>query len=194
MALQKQGTVSEALKGCAALAQEEALALTGALGGIENISEQRTILLRDSVRLGLLLRVLMSQFLQGVGDPDLATRIATITTARRTLLQTLGLERVANEVPDLHDYIRDLDAQKDAGATIANASDAEVVEPESAAENVNSSPHSRVATPEARGNGDGVAEGLSDSAQSHAVANDSTSAGPNGSGAEENQDDSNAPT
>ena len=70
MALQKRGTVSDTLKGCAALAQEEALGLVNALGGEERISEQRMILVQDCVRLGLVLRAVMSRFLQGDGDPE----------------------------------------------------------------------------------------------------------------------------
>ena len=111
VALQKQGTVSESLKGCAALAQEEALALTAALGGVERVSEQRLILIQDTARLGLVLRAVIARFLQGAGDPELASRVASIAGARRASLQALGLERVAKDAPDLATYIAHRSAQ-----------------------------------------------------------------------------------
>jgi hypothetical protein len=108
--LQKRGTVSESLKHCAALAQEEALALTSALGGVDALSEQRLILIQDTARLGLVLRAVMARFLQGDGDPELASRVASITGARRASLQALGLERASREI-DLAEYLKRKDAE-----------------------------------------------------------------------------------
>jgi len=102
--LQKHGTVSESLKACAVLAQEEALALTDALGGADALSEQRMVLIQDTARLGLVLRAVMARFLQGDGDPELASRVASITGARRASLQALGLDRVSKEL-DLQSYL-----------------------------------------------------------------------------------------
>ena len=80
--LQKRGEISERLKGYAVLAQEEALSLISALGGLESISEQRLVLIQDAARLGLVLRAVLARFLQGDGEPELASRVATITSAR----------------------------------------------------------------------------------------------------------------
>ena len=156
---EKAGVISESLKRHAIEAQAETLALVNALGGLDTLSEQRLILIQDAGRLGLIVRALTTQFLQGVGDPDLGTRIATITTARRTLLQTLGLNRAEHEVPDLHAYMRDLDAKKDAGGTNADTADAEVVPAEITSESPTNSAHSRVVAPEAHGNSGGAESG-----------------------------------
>lgn len=102
--LQKHGTISESLKQSAVGTQEETLSIVAGLGGVENISEQRLVLVQDTARLGLVLRAVMARFLQGDGDPELASRVATITSARRQNLQALGLERVSKEL-DLQSYL-----------------------------------------------------------------------------------------
>jgi len=163
---EKAGVISESLKRHAIEAQAETLALVNALGGLDTLSEQRLILIQDAGRLGLIVRALTTQFLQGAGDPDLGTRIATITTARRTLLQTLGLDRVASEVPDLATYLRDKDAQKPEGDAIVEAHVADSVEFEITSESTGP-----------RADGGGAAKGLSDSVPNRAVANDSPEPG-----------------
>ena len=163
---QKHGVVSTSLKRHAVEAQAETLSLVAALGGLDTLSEQRLILIQDAGRLGLIVRALTTQFLQGGGDPDLATRIATITTARRTLLQTLGLNRAEHEVPDLATYLRDKDAQKPEGDAIVEAHVADSVEFEITSESAGP-----------RADGGGAAKGLSGSARSRAVANDSPEPG-----------------
>jgi len=126
--LQKRGDISESLKGYAVLAQEEALSLISALGGLENISEQRLVLIQDAARLGLVLRAVLARFLQGDGEPELASRVATITSARRQNLQALGLERLEKEL-DLHSYLRE--------RALENASDREnAAEPDAASTDV----------------------------------------------------------
>ena len=122
VALQKQGTVSESLKACAALAQEEALGLVNALGGVEHVSEQRMVLIQDTVRLGLVLRAVMVRFLQGDGDPELASKVGTLASARRASLQALGLERVAKEV-DLPAYLERRASEEPTEATNGAAPD-----------------------------------------------------------------------
>jgi hypothetical protein len=118
--LQKHGNVSESLKACAALAQEEALGLVSALGGIENISEQRMVLIQDTARLGLVLRAVVARFLQGDGDADLASKVGTLASARRASLQALGLERISKEL-DLTTYLAQKAAENRAdGADGAN--------------------------------------------------------------------------
>ena len=63
----------------------------------------------------------MGRFVQGDGDPELASRVATLAGARRASLQALGLSRVAKEVT-LSDYLNQRDASEDR-ARDANASD-----------------------------------------------------------------------
>jgi hypothetical protein len=108
--LQKSGTISESLKRAAVLAQEEGLALISAMGGLENVSEQRLVLIQDTVRLGLVLRAVVARFLQGDGDAELATKVGTLASARRSSLQALGLNRVAKEI-DLTTYLREKASQ-----------------------------------------------------------------------------------
>jgi hypothetical protein len=122
--LQKSGAVSESLKPYAVLAQEEGLALVSAQGGLENISEPRLVLIRDTVRLGIVLRALVAKFLQGEGDPEVASKIGTLVGARRASLQALGLERISREL-DLQSYIAQRAAQDAAEAENAEQSDAE---------------------------------------------------------------------
>ena len=110
---QRGGVVSESLKRHAQDAQVEALSLTAALGGVERISEQRLILIQDTARLGLVLRAVIARFLQGDGDPELASRVASIAGARRASLQALGLERAPQDVPSLDTYLRERDAAQD---------------------------------------------------------------------------------
>jgi hypothetical protein len=117
--LQKHGTVSETLKGCAVLAQKEALGLVSALGGADNVSEQRMVLIQDVARLGLVLRAVVARFLQGDGDPELASRVATITSARRSSLQALGLERISKEL-DLAEYLKRKAAENSAQEPIGD--------------------------------------------------------------------------
>jgi hypothetical protein len=146
------------LKACAVLAQKEALGLVSALGGVDNISEQRLVLIQDVARLGLVLRAVMARFLQGDGDPELASRVASITSARRSSLVALGLERVAKEL-DLNTYQIQKAAENRAQATIDTDPDALPVD----------------ATPCAsRGNGGDVPGGCTRSHPPAVVPNDST--------------------
>ena len=128
--LQKRGDISESLKGYAVLAQEEALSLISALGGLENISEQRLVLIQDTVRLGLVLRAVVARFLQGDGDADLASKVGTLSSARRSSLQALGLERVAKEL-DLGTYLAEKSPPTAAGAQPVAASGTEDAEDDS---------------------------------------------------------------
>ena len=119
--LQRTGVVSESLKPYAALAQEEALALENALGGEGEVSEQRLLLIQDIGRLGLMLRAVVARFLQGDGDPELASRVASLASARRASLALLGLDRVAREL-DLAAYLEQA-AENRSGATNGGESD-----------------------------------------------------------------------
>jgi hypothetical protein len=122
VALQKTGMLSESLKGYAVLAQEEALALVNALGGDSEVSTQRMLLIQDVARLGLVLRAVMGRFVQGDGDPELASRVASITSARRASLQALGLERISKEI-DLTEHLARRDAENRAQEAIGAKSE-----------------------------------------------------------------------
>lgn len=102
--LEKTGTVSPSLKPYAVQTIEEADALALALGGAEHVSPQRLVLIQDCARVGLVMRAVLARFLQGDGDPELASKVATMASTRRALLSALGLERVEKEL-DLHAYI-----------------------------------------------------------------------------------------
>lgn len=118
--LEKTGTVSPSLRPYAAQAIEEADQLAQALGGVENLSPQRLVLIQDATRVGLVMRAMLARFLQGDGDPELASRIGTLVGARRTSLTALGLDRVSKE-PDLAGYIASKAAQDHPGAANGSA-------------------------------------------------------------------------
>lgn len=99
---------------------DEAHALLEAQGGAERASPQRTIAAQDFGRLGAVLRGLLLRWAQ-TGDPELASRIATVSSARRALLGMLGLDE-RREEKSLEDYLRE-QRRNGAGATI----DAEAV-------------------------------------------------------------------
>ena len=99
----RNGPFKPALIGLAAEAAAEEQRLLAEIGG-EHASEQRRLLVRDVVMLGLLARALVMQFAQ-TEDADLATRAGSLLGQRRSALQALGLERTARDVPDLHSYL-----------------------------------------------------------------------------------------
>jgi hypothetical protein len=101
--LEKSGTVVHALKPLLPLAAEEAYELTEALGGLDAVSPQRRVLIEDLVAIGLALRATLALFLQN-GDPELASKVGTLASARRSSLQAVGLERIAKEL-DLASYL-----------------------------------------------------------------------------------------
>jgi len=100
---------------------DEAAALLLALGGTQNASPQRTIAAQDFGRLGAVLRGLLLRWAQ-TNDPEVASRIATIASARRGLLALVGLDEHRTE-KSLEEYLRERAAQTSAGAAI----DAEAV-------------------------------------------------------------------
>lgn len=122
--LQKLGLINQKHKRSAVLAQEKTLAIIAALGGADNISEQELLLAQDIGRLELVLSVVTMRFLQGDGDPELASRVATLTSARRQNLQALGLQRREKEV-SLHDYIAQRAAENASGGANGDDPDTE---------------------------------------------------------------------
>jgi hypothetical protein len=73
--------------------------LAQALGGLDEISEQKRALLEDYARVGLLLRALLTRFGATLND-DTATRIGTLVNVRRQTLALLGLERFERDALD----------------------------------------------------------------------------------------------
>jgi hypothetical protein len=105
-ALERSGTVSLALRPFVAQAQSEALDLVEALGGESCVSEQRMLLIRDTVRLGVMLAALVARALQReVLDLDEAGKIASLVNARRANIVAAGLDRVTREL-DLTEYLK----------------------------------------------------------------------------------------
>ena len=117
-------------------------------------------------------------------DREAASSAGTlIGKADMILVDTLGLDPPEHAVPDLATYLRDKDAQKPEGDAIVEAHVADHVEFEITSESAGP-----------RADGGGVVEGSIVQARSHAAANDSTTAEPRSSGAEETRDESNTPT
>jgi hypothetical protein len=83
-----------------------------ALGGDDRVSPQRRAIVEDAARVGVVLRCVLARFLQRE-EPDLeaAGKIGTLASARRAALAAVGLERVAREVPDLANYLRQREAE-----------------------------------------------------------------------------------
>ena len=129
--LERAGTVSPSLKPYAAQAIEEADELARALGGVDDLSPQRLVLIQDAARVGLVLRAMVARFMQGEGDPELASKVSTMASTRRSLLTALGLEREAKEL-DLAGYLAAKSAENrphgtnGGGADQHEAGDAEV--------------------------------------------------------------------
>jgi len=99
----RSGPFRPAVVALAAAAADEEQRLLAEIGG-ELASEQRRLLVRDVVFLGLLSRALVMQFAQ-TEDADLATRAGSLLGQRRSALQALGLERALRDVPDLRSYL-----------------------------------------------------------------------------------------
>lgn len=123
--LERTGSVSDSLRPYAAQAIEEADAFAHGLGGIDAISAQRLALIQDASRVGLVLRAVVARFLQGEGDPELASKVGSLASTRRSLLTALGLERLEKEV-DLTDYLERKATEDRSSETNAAASDSQV--------------------------------------------------------------------
>ena len=104
--LQRNGTLSKSLRPFAADAIGEAVAIVADLGGEDRLSAQQMALVQDATRLGLLLRALVAYIAQGDAlDLESVGKVTTLIGARRASLTALGLERHAEDVPDLRAYL-----------------------------------------------------------------------------------------
>ena len=74
-----------------------------ALGGAGNVSAPRRVIVEDLARVGVVLRGTLAAYLRSE-DPELASKVGALATARRSLLVSLGLDRVSKEL-DLHEYL-----------------------------------------------------------------------------------------
>jgi hypothetical protein len=97
--------VTEQLRPFLAEATAECADVLEALGGVDRVSPQQRILAEDLARLGVAIRGTLAAYLKSE-DPDLASRLGTLTGARRASLVVLGLERLEHEVPSLEAYLR----------------------------------------------------------------------------------------
>jgi len=95
--------VSEAVLPHLEAAEAELAGFLDALGGADEVTPQRRAVLEDVARLGVALRSELARYAE-TRDPDCASRLSSLTTARRSGLAAVGLDRVTREV-SLHEYI-----------------------------------------------------------------------------------------
>lgn len=105
------------------LAAIETETLLEALGGADRVSPQRRVLLDDFVRVGLPMKGLLAKYAQ-TGDPEIASRIGTLASVRRSMLVAIGLDERREEL-DLRGYMakRAADAQREAASNRAGTTD-----------------------------------------------------------------------
>ena len=116
--LTAQGLVAESLRPIVAVAVQEAVEITQALGGADRVTPQQRILIEDLCSTGIALRGTLALYLQKP-DPELGSRISTMVGARRANLALLGLERFQREL-SLDEYLRSKSRETAPGAPIAS--------------------------------------------------------------------------
>jgi hypothetical protein len=121
-----RGDVPASLAPFVADAGIEAAALHAALGA-DAMSPQRSLLIADTVRVGVVLRAELARYLR-TQDPDAGGRVGTLAGVRRAGLLALGLDEVRVE-RDLATYLataKASDTAKDrVSATIATPADSD---------------------------------------------------------------------
>lgn len=127
--LRESGTVPERISGFLESAEVEAEALLEALGGPDAVSPQRRALVEDAARVGLVLRAELARYVQ-TADPDAASRVGSLASARRASLVALGLDRAERTVPDLRTYLAE--RAREAPQNGAHGADAGDPEPKAA--------------------------------------------------------------
>ncbi len=73
-------------------------------GGADPIPPTKRALIEDAVSVGIALRGELARYLQS-RDPDAASRVGTLTAARRQSFALIGVEPCKNEVPALDAYL-----------------------------------------------------------------------------------------
>lgn len=110
--LRRSGTVNAPLMPLLEIAEAEAGELTAALGGPDAVTPQRRMLIEDATAVGIVLRAELGFYMQNPNS-DSAQRVGSLTNTRRQSLATLGLDRMAREVPSLAEYLRQRETAQD---------------------------------------------------------------------------------
>jgi hypothetical protein len=87
----------------------EMAAIAESVGGMDALSPQRQALLSDYCRLGVGLSLISGRMLTKIDTAEvgeLASRLATLATARARILSLIGLDPERNEI-DLDTYLRE---------------------------------------------------------------------------------------
>lgn len=108
-----KGIVTPRLRSYLRAAEAECADVLEALGGADNVSAQRRVIVEDLARVGVVLRGTLAAYLR-TEDPELASKVGTLAAARRGLLVALGLERVSKEL-DLASYLEQRAAENRSG-------------------------------------------------------------------------------
>jgi len=109
---QERGVLRDELHPLIAAAEHEGLAVLEARGGADVVSPQVISMVRSHTRLGVAEEILTGLLLRNPDEPDLASRLATVATARARILQLVGLDRVQRDVPDLRSYLERADLSR----------------------------------------------------------------------------------
>lgn len=105
--------------------EEDAAALALHLAG--EASEVELMIIRDAAIVGASLEVVAAYFIQSGGDLEAASRISSLASSHLKLLEKLGLERRAKELPSLAAYL----AQRSESAATPNDPSGDPSEPAS---------------------------------------------------------------
>ncbi len=104
--LRKEGLVADALRPLVALAEEESADLVDMLGGIEEVSPAKRLLIEDIAYLGIAFRAEMGRYL-ATKAPHALKQAATLANTRRSHLLAVGLDRTEKPVVDAEAYLAD---------------------------------------------------------------------------------------
>lgn len=128
MKFAKSGVVSPDVRDAVTGAEIEAETVLAALGGIDNVSPQRMLLVRDLARAGVIARVVFGRLLrEGVLENDAIGKITSIFRSRTSTMIALGLDRAQRDALDLKTYLASRAA---APAAEPEVLEAEALEPE----------------------------------------------------------------
>lgn len=117
----REGLVVPQLAPLVEIAEQEAAEIITALGGPDDLTPQRRVIVEDLAAVGIALRAQLMLFLSGA-EGEHASRIGTLASVRRASLTALGLERREREI-DLQAYLTQRTAENRSGATNANDPD-----------------------------------------------------------------------